>query len=112
MKIFLFDPEWDYELNDYDASIEEALEAFYDLPDVKGAFFGLIDSEDRFVQFAWSAQDKWIIDIPAKSYETSGASFQILGSYENCIEIINAMYNELQVDQLQELMESKTFFRR
>ncbi|MCX2583698.1 hypothetical protein [Pedobacter sp. MR22-3] len=111
MKIFLFDPEYDYELEDYDASLEEAIEAFYDLPDVKGTFFGLFDNDNRFVQFAWNAQDEWLIDIPSDSFETTKKSFQLYGSYDKCIKIINILFKDTTVSQLQLQIENKILFK-
>jgi len=109
-EIFLFDPEYDYELEDYEANLEEAIEAFYDLPDVEGAFFGLFDNNNRFVQFAWITQDKWLVDIPSESYETTGESYQFYESYNNCIEIINAIFRKVTVNQLQLEIKNKSFF--
>ncbi|NTE03126.1 hypothetical protein G6M26_41500 [Agrobacterium tumefaciens] len=111
MKIFLFDPEYDYELEDYEANLEEAIEAFYDLPDVEGTFFGIFDRNNRFVQFAWKSQDKWLIDIPSDSFETTGESFQLYGSYNECIKIINTLFDDTTVSQLQLQIENKTLFK-
>ncbi|MFD2287260.1 hypothetical protein GJU39_13655 [Pedobacter petrophilus] len=111
MKIFLFDPEYDYELEDYEANLEEAIEAFYDLPDVEGAFFGIFDHNNRFVQFAWNAQDEWLIDIPSDSFETTGKAFQLYGSYDKCIKIINTLFDDTTVSQLQVQIENKTLFK-
>jgi len=62
MKIFLYDSETDYKVDNYEVDLEEALDEFYALSDEDGSFFGVTDN-NTILQFAWEGDDKWLVDI-------------------------------------------------
>jgi hypothetical protein len=95
MKIFSFDPELDNGADD-DLSLEEALEEFYYLTDVDGTFYGIIDSEERCIQFAWISQDKWLVDIPKPP---DFINYQKYADYDECIDMIKRVYELKEVVQ-------------
>ena len=112
MKIFSFDPELDNSVDD-DLDLEEALEEFYYLTDVEGTFFGIEDSEERCIQFAWISQDKWLVDIPKPP---DFVNYQKYADYDECVEMIKRVYelNEvvqfvgmIKVDTMNESLDDK-----
>ncbi|MDP9196765.1 MAG: hypothetical protein M3O22_08410 [Pseudomonadota bacterium] len=50
--------------NPLSVSPEEALDLFADLSPCEGSFFGVIDTEDRTIQFMWNEDMTLHLDIP------------------------------------------------
>lgn len=100
MEIFLYDVESDYEVTDYEVNLEKALDEFYELSEEDGSFFGLKDSSGNFIQFAWTSENKWLLDIPI---EPPKLSLQRYANYDECVGIIKAAYEGKHYSEIQEL---------
>ena len=88
MKIFLYDSETDYKVDNYEVDLEEALDEFYALSDEDGSFFGVTDN-NTILQFAWEGDDKWLVDIPV---EPGIFSLEKYASYDECVDLIKSFY--------------------
>ena len=97
MKIFFFDADNGARRDDYECDLDEAINAFYELSDVKGSFLGLVNESGKVVQFAWLDDDKWVIDIPLPE---RGGSLSKLGDYEMCQQIIIDYFNGISPESL------------
>ncbi len=89
MKIFLYDAETDYKETDYEVELDIALDEFYELSDTDGSFFGVMDNNDKILQFAWEGDDKWLVDIPI---EPGKYSLQKYVSYDEGVDLIKGYY--------------------
>ncbi len=102
MEIFLNDAGNDYELQDEELNLEEALTEFYELSDEEGSFFG-IKTEKKTIQFAYVDEDKWLIDIP---YDMKNfICLQKYSTYEECTKIINSIFNGKQPEEIKGLIK-------
>lgn len=106
MKAFLFDAETEYEFDDLkdndDTDLDTALEEFYYLSDQEGSFMGFRTADERIVQFAWEKADIWLVDVPEKNNPRE--FFQKSLSYENCVEVIRKLYNEISTEELKKII--------
>lgn len=103
MKVYLYDVESDYELQDEELNLEQAITEFYELSDLEGSFFGINTTKEP-LQFAWENDDKWLVDIPADIEKM--LCLQKYASYEECIEIIKSIFsgtNPKDIDGLVQL---------
>lgn len=94
MKIFYYDAYKDEGIESKkttEASKERAIKYFFELTDFDGTFFGVINDEEKVVQFAWQDDNKWLVDIP---YDIANyMSLQKYATYEKCVNIIKAVYS-------------------
>lgn len=90
MKVFFSDAETGAHRDDYEANLDEAINVFYELSDTEGSFMGLVNHIGKIVQFAWTDDDKWTINIPLP--ERGGALYKH-GDYETCQQVIIDYYN-------------------
>jgi len=97
MKIFFSDSETGARRDAYEADLDEAIDVFYELSDLKGSFFGLVNDSGKIVQFAWMDNDKWTINIPLP--ERLGALHKF-GDYETCQQVIIDYFNGISPELL------------
>lgn len=97
MTVYLYDAEYDYELQDEELNLQEALKEFYELSDGDGSFFG-IKTETKTTQFAWVADDKWLVDIPYDMEKR--ICLQKYADYDECVEIIKSVFSGIAPDKL------------
>ncbi len=89
MKVFLYDIETDEEREPEEYTLDEALEEFYYLSEEEDSFLGIIDDEDRCIQFLFVSDNKWLVDIPrvAENY-----TLQKYADYDECVAMIKKVY--------------------
>jgi hypothetical protein len=97
MKIFFYDADTEAQRDEYEGDLDEAINEFYELSDVKGSFFGLVNETGKVVQFAWMDDDKWTIDIPLPE---QGGSLSRYGDYELCQQVIIDYFNGISPELL------------
>ena len=98
MKIFLYDAESDYELQDEELNLEQAITEFYELSDIKGSFFG-IKNVPKTIQFAWEEEDKWLVDV---LYDMKNfICLQKYASFDECVEIIKSLFDGQASDKIE-----------
>ncbi len=105
MKVFYQDYVIDegIESNDpREADLSFALELFYELTDDKDNFYGIIDSEERCIQFAWESQDKWLVDIPNPP---DFMNYQKYADYDECVDMIKRVYELGKVIQFEGMIK-------
>lgn len=88
MNIFSYNPKTDNSLEE-DLDLEQALAEFYYLTAIEGSFFGIVDSEEKCIQFAWLSKDKFLVDIPNPP---DFINYQKYAGYEECVEMIKRVY--------------------
>lgn len=74
-----------------DASVEQALEIFENLPEDDGSSFGLIDANRLIVHFVKYSQFMWMVDIPKLS---ENGSYEAIINLNQCKKLIRGMFNE------------------
>lgn len=90
MKVYLYDIESDYELQDEELNFEQARTEFYELSDEEGSFFG-IKAPKESIQFAWEKDAMWLVDVPTDM--ANMLCLQKYATYEECIEIIESIFS-------------------
>ena len=106
MKVFLYDIETDYEFDDSqtndETDLETALDEFYTLSEEDGSFFGIIDDFDKCIQFAYTENKNWLVDIPNPP---SFDNLQAYATYDECIALIEKVYKEGKITD--EILQGK-----
>ncbi len=99
MKVFLYDIETEYEFDDSETNdetgLDSALDEFYNLSEEEGSFFGIIDDFNNCIQFQFSKNGRWFIDIPNPK---ESISLQSYASYDECVWLIKEIYRIGKID--------------
>jgi hypothetical protein len=89
MKIFYSDIRTDEHVpadSPKDVDITEALALFDNLSDAEGCFFGVLDAEERTLQFMYNKDGSLYIDMPLPA--RSGSACKDGASFEECRKMI------------------------
>ncbi len=110
MKLYYYDAYLDESIDSskpVEVSHSEAIEEFYNLTDYDGSFYGLIDDDQKTIQFAWVDQDKWLVDIPMPPDFVNPQQY---ADYDECIEIIDKIYslNKVEVSNKMKIVNTMT----
>ncbi|MET4083230.1 hypothetical protein ABIB40_003199 [Pedobacter sp. UYP30] len=105
MKIYYHDYYTDEGIDTYnprEADLPYTLDIFYNLTDEENNFFGIVDGNNRCIQFAWENQDKWLVDIPNPP---SDLNYQTYADYDGCIAMIKDVYQLNKVVRFEGMVE-------
>lgn len=74
-----------------EATLEQAIDVFEELPQNDGSFFGLITKVNKMVLFKKFNRFFWLVEIP--DFEQHG-NYQALCNKNQCIRLLSAMFAE------------------
>jgi hypothetical protein len=97
MTYFYYNSETNREISDRVTTLDEALVAFYELPDETDSFFGLENKSNQIIQFVWQTDDQWLIDMP--TVDTVG-TYQGIGTFDDCSAVIIAFFDNKDIRQI------------
>lgn len=75
-----------------EASLEQALEVFDELPQTDGSYFGLINEKEICCQFSKYNKFIWLLEIP---FPEKKGNYQIFLTPNKCKSIIHELFNGL-----------------
>ncbi len=80
--------------NPMEMDLRRALEIFEDLQSEEDNFFGLVDKNEKCIQFANEGDNTWLIDIPnPPTFE----NLQAYGTYDECVSLIKKIYRQNKI---------------
>ena len=101
MKIFFSDYDVDIHVSadePREVKLNEALAEFESLPEIEGCFFGVIDEQDRVIQFIYNADGRLDVDIPLE--ERQGSLCKKGVSVDECRKLVIDCEKGVRIDAI------------
>ncbi|QOW59968.1 hypothetical protein [Treponema pedis] len=106
IKVFYYDYALEHGIDEPRiVDLQTALQWFYELTDESDNFFGLVDDNDRCIQFMYVDTDEWLVDIPCPP---DFVNWQKTADYDECVAIIKEVYKNNRIIPIRGMVKQKT----
>ncbi|MGF7108289.1 hypothetical protein [Treponema pedis] len=106
IKVFYYDYALEHGIDEPRiVDLQTALQCFYELTDESDNFFGLVDDDDKCIQFMYLDTDEWLVDIPCPP---DFVNWQKTADYDECVAIIKEVYKNNRIIPIRGMVKQKT----